>query len=101
MDNHGDHQLLGEAPSHGLQPSASVPIMAPAEEFTGVDTYQLEPHNYSIEQIRYLERMRKASARQNQVYKRNILKQSFQSEKEKYAKHLEGELFSALGVKKG
>ena len=61
----------------------------------------MEPHNYSIEQLRYIDRMKRASMKQNQVYKRNIQKQSFVTEKEKYAKQLEGELFSALGVKKG
>ena len=35
------------------------------------------------------------------MYKRNIIKQNFQTEKEKYAKHLENTVFSALGVKKG
>jgi len=35
------------------------------------------------------------------VYRNNIQKQTFQSEKEKYAKHLESEVYTALGVKKG
>jgi hypothetical protein len=36
--------------------------------------------------------MKKASLKQNQVYKLNSLKKSFQPEKEKYAKLLEHEI---------
>ena len=54
-------------------------------------TYQLEPHNFSVEQIRYLERMKRASEKQNLVYRQNINKNVFMTEKEKYAKHLESE----------
>lgn len=62
------------------------------ETQTKIDTYQLEPQNFSLEQIRYLERMKKASLKQNQVYKLNSMKKSFEPEKEKYAKLLEHEI---------
>ena len=39
--------------------------------------------------MRYLDRMKRASLKQNQVYKYNIQKHDFMSEKEKYALHLE------------
>jgi hypothetical protein len=39
--------------------------------------------------MRYLERMRKATMKQNEVYNYNVLKNQYVSEKEKYAKHLE------------
>jgi len=45
--------------------------------------------------------MKRSSLRQNQVYKQNIQKKAFESEKVKYARQLEAELFSALGVRKG
>ena len=51
------------------------------------DTYELPEHNYSIEQIRYQQRMKNASIRQNLVYRNNLnAQQFFSSEKEKYAK---------------
>lgn len=50
---------------------------------------QSPPPGISIEQMRYLNRMNKASLRQNVVYQRNLSKKDFISEKEKYARHLE------------
>ena len=43
----------------------------------------------SLEQARYLERMNKASIRQNQNYRQNLSRASLMSEKEKYAQKLE------------
>jgi hypothetical protein len=57
-------------------------------------TYQLEPHNFSVEQMRYLDRMRRASEKQNFVYRQNINKNSYMTEKEKYAKLLEADTHS-------
>ena len=45
--------------------------------------------------------MQKSSNKQNLVYKQNIQKEWFQPEKVKYAKHLESEVYTALGVRKG
>lgn len=50
---------------------------------------QSPPPGISIEQMRYLNRMNKASLRQNYVYQSNLSKKDFVSEKEKYARLLE------------
>jgi len=44
--------------------------------------------------MRYLERMKKASLKQNQIYKSNLQKHIFMTEKEKYAKHLETDIYN-------
>jgi hypothetical protein len=42
-----------------------------------LETYQLEPQNFSIEQLRYIDRMQKSCNKQNLVYKQNIQKEWF------------------------
>ena len=44
--------------------------------------------------MRYLDRMKKTSEKQNMVYKHNIQKHNFLSEKEKFARHLEQDIYS-------
>lgn len=44
--------------------------------------------------MRYLDRMKKTSEKQNMVYKHNIQKHNFLSEKEKFARQLEQDIYS-------
>lgn len=52
---------------------------------------------FSQEQIRYLDRLNRASQKQNIVYRNNLNKNYYETEKEKYAKQLEQQAgFAAL-----
>lgn len=51
--------------------------------------YHTDPHNFSVEQIRYQDRLSRAADKQQKVYQQNIEKRMFINEKERYARALE------------